>query len=89
MANYYLKYALNPPSEDTGGMYMGEIPVLPGCRAWAETREDTLEILASVAQGFIASYKVHGEELPEGVLASEDSMESESASSSERLLVAG
>jgi predicted RNase H-like HicB family nuclease len=89
MANYYVKYVLHAPSEDTGGMYMAEIPILPGCRAWAENREGTLEILASVAQEFIASYKAHGEGLPEDVLASEGSKESGDTAASEKLLVAG
>ena len=91
---YYLSYVLHPPSEDSGGMYMAEIPVLPGCRAWAATRDDTLEILTSVAQEFIASYKAHGEELPEGLRAEGlrtpvDLPELEDGRASERLLVAG
>jgi predicted RNase H-like HicB family nuclease len=42
-------------------MYMAEIPVLPGCQAWADTHDETLSILESVAEEFIASYKEHGE----------------------------
>ena len=67
MQHYHLTYVLHPPSEDSGGMYMAEVPVLPGCQAWADTAEETLSILESVAEEFIASYKEHGEELPDGL----------------------
>ena len=89
MANYYyLSYVLHSPSEDTGGMYMAEVPVLPGCRAWAETQDEALEILTSVAQEFIASYRAHGEHLPKGVLDSQNPNEPGNGSKSEKLLVA-
>ena len=65
MKHYHLTYVLHPPSEDSGGMYMAEIPVLPGCQAWADTAAETLRVLESVAEEFIASYKDHGEELPD------------------------
>ena len=45
-------------------MYMAEVPVLPGCQAWADTPDEALSILSSVATEFIASYKEHGDELP-------------------------
>ncbi len=71
MARYQLEYILHPPSEDTGWMHMAEVPVLPGCRAWADTSGETVEILQSVAEAFIASYRAHGEALPDGVLMAE------------------
>ena len=69
MLHSLLRYALHGPSDDTGGMYMAEIPVLPGCQAWGDTPEETIDILTSVAEEFIASYREHGEELPEGIAA--------------------
>ena len=30
---YRLPYTLRAPSEETEGMYLAEVPVLPGCRA--------------------------------------------------------
>ena len=33
--------------------YMTEIPALPGCRAWGDTPEQTLDILQSVAEAFL------------------------------------
>ena len=71
MKHYLLNYVLHSPSNDSGGMYMAEIPVLPGCQAWADTPEETIDILTSVAEQFLASYKEHGDKLPQGVEASE------------------
>ena len=80
MRHYQLRYVLHSPSEDTGGMYMAEIPVLPGCRAWADTAAETVDILTSVAKEFIASYEAHGDELPDEVAAAQ--------SEDERILIA-
>lgn len=46
---------------------MGEIPVLPGCRAWGETPELALEFLESVAEAFIRSHLKHGDPLPDEI----------------------
>ena len=65
---YRLPYILHEPSEETEDMYMGEVPILPGCRAWGETPELALEYLESVAEGFIRSHLKHGDPLPEGIV---------------------
>ena len=70
MKRYRLGYVLHTPSEDTDGMYMAEIPVLPGCRAWANSPQEVRSILESVAEEFIASYAEHGDPLPAVVVAS-------------------
>ena len=36
-------------------MYLAEVPVLPGCRAWGATAEEALHNLEGVATDFIAS----------------------------------
>ena len=64
---YKLPYILREPCEDNGNMYEAEVPILPGCMAWGETAEATLEILESVAAAFIESYKEHGDELPAAI----------------------
>ena len=56
-AQYRLSYVMYAPCEDTEDMYMAEVPVLPGCRAWGETPELALEYIESVAQAFIDSYE--------------------------------
>ena len=64
---YQLDYILHEPSEEQGGLYMAEIPELPGCRAWAETAKETLAELSAVAEQFILSYKDRGKPLPETI----------------------
>lgn len=66
---YTLPYTLKAPSEETEHMYLAEVPVLPGCRAWGETAEEALHNLDGVAAGFIASYEEHGDELPQSIAA--------------------
>ena len=70
MKHYKLRYVMHDPSEDTEDKYLAEIPDLPGCRAWGDTPEETLDFLESVAAAFIESYIDHGDELPATVRAS-------------------
>ncbi len=63
---YRLAYTMRGPAEDTEDMYLAEVPVLPGCRAWGETPELALDYLESVAEAFIRSHLKHGDPLPEG-----------------------
>lgn len=64
---YRLPYTLRAPSEDTEDMYLAEVPVLPGCRAWGATAEEALFNLEGVAADFIASCQDHGDDLPAGI----------------------
>lgn len=64
---YRLPYTLRAPSEDTEDMYLAEVPVLPGCRAWGATAEEALFNLEGVAADFIASCQDHGGDLPPGI----------------------
>ncbi len=50
-------------------MYLAEVPVLPGCRAWGATAEEALFNLEGVAADFIASCERHGDELPAAIAA--------------------
>ena len=67
MVQYRFEYIMKGPSEETEGMYLAEIPVLPGCRAWGETESEAYENLVSVAAEFMRSYYSHGDKLPAGV----------------------
>lgn len=69
MKLYRLEFVLKEPSEDTEGMYLAEVPVLPGCRAWGETAALALENLQSVTTAFIESHRAHGDPLPPEVAA--------------------
>ena len=54
MKGYRLDYILYDPELSTEpDQYMAEIPALPGCRAWGDTPEETIEVLQSVAAAFI------------------------------------
>ena len=69
MKHYKLRYVMHDPSEETEDKYMADIPALPGCRAWGDTPEDTLDILESVAAAFIESYTEREYELPAEVVS--------------------
>ena len=69
MKLYGLEFVLKEPSEDTEGMYLAEVPALPGCRAWGETAALALENLQSVTTAFIESHRAHGDPLPPEVVA--------------------
>ncbi len=67
MKLYKLPIVLYEPSEDTNDLYMAEVPVLPGCRAWGETPSQALGYVQGVAEAFIESYHDRGVPLPEDV----------------------
>ena len=70
MKGYRLDYILYSPELSTEpGQYMAEIPALPGCRAWGDTPDETIEILQSVAASFIDIYEENSKSLPQAVLA--------------------
>ena len=67
MKLYRLPVTLLAPSEDSGGKYVAEVPLLPGCRAWGDTASQAMEYIQSVASTFIESYRELGDPLPDGV----------------------
>lgn len=70
MELYQFDCVLHEPREDQGWLYVAEIPELPGCRAWAETPNEALTELSTVAEQFILSYKDRGKPLPAGIAQS-------------------
>lgn len=71
MKLYKLPYVMYEPEDSTEeDKFMAEIPALPGCRAWGDSPDETLDILQGVAAAFIESYIDHGDELPPAVAAS-------------------
>ena len=70
MKGYRLDYILYDPELSTEpDQYMAEIPALPGCRAWGDTPEETVETLKGVAAAFIELIEENEEDLPQAVLA--------------------
>lgn len=54
---YKLEVVVYGPSESTEpDKYMAEVPALPGCRAWADTPPEALDIIADLAPAFIESH---------------------------------
>ena len=70
MKLYQLDYVLHEPRADHGWLFMAEIPELPGCRAWAETANQAVAELSTVAEQFLLSYRDRGKSLPEGIAQS-------------------
>ena len=64
---YRLAYTLKAPSPETEDLFLAEVSALPGCRAWGATAEEALNDLDGVAADFIASYREHGDQLPESI----------------------
>ena len=64
---YKLPYTMRAPCEDTEDKWLAEAPTLPGCRAWGDTAEEALAGLRGVAADFIASYREHGDPLPDSL----------------------
>jgi len=64
MKLYKLPIILYEPSDDTNDMFMAEVPLLPGCRAWGETPSLALEYIQGVAEAFIESYIEHEQPIP-------------------------
>lgn len=60
---YNLPYVIYSPAESTEpDKYMAEVPDLPGCRAWADTPEEAIDILESLAPSFIELQIERGED---------------------------
>ena len=75
MKLYRMKFVLREPSEETEDRYLGEIPDLPGCRAWGDTAAQAVENLQSVATAFIESCRERGEPLPREVTAAAEDLD--------------
>ena len=67
MKLYKLPINIEEPSEDSGGKYVAEVPVMPGCRAWGDSAAEAVDNLQSVAAAFIESYRERGDPLPDEV----------------------
>ena len=71
MKSYRFPCTVRDPSKETEDKYLAEIPALPGCRAWGDTRAEALDYIRSVAVAFLESYEENGDDLPPDVLAAE------------------
>lgn len=87
MKNYRFVCTIRGPSEETEDKYLAEIPAMPGCRAWGDTKAEALDFVRIVAVAFLESYEENGDELPPGVLAAEVAQTETSPETADELLV--
>ena len=87
MKNYRFVCTVRGPSEETEDKYLAEIPTLPGCRAWGDTKAEALDLIRSVAVAFIESYQENGDDLPPGILMAEAAYSAPSLVTVDELLV--
>ena len=57
-------YTVILKSEPEGG-YTAIVPALPGCVTYGKSVESAREMVKDAIEGYIASLKKHGEEVPE------------------------
>ncbi len=50
--------------QDEDGVYITEVPELPGCISQGKTREDALVNIRDAIEGYLFSLKKHNEPIP-------------------------
>ncbi len=50
--------------QDEDGVFVAEVPALPGCISQGKTRVDALKNIHDAIQGYLASLKKHNEPIP-------------------------
>ena len=87
MKNYRFVCTIRGPSEETEDKHLAEIPAMPGCRAWGDTKAEALDLIRSVAVAFLESCEENGDEIPPSVLAAEVSYSEPVPDTVDKLLV--
>ena len=50
--------------QDEDGIFVAEVPSLPGCVSQGATREEALKNVREAIAGFVESLEVHGDPVP-------------------------
>ncbi len=50
--------------QDEDGVYVAEVPSLPGCISQGQTRSEALENIKEAIAGYLESLRDHGEPVP-------------------------
>jgi antitoxin HicB len=50
--------------QDEDGMYVAEVPSLPGCISQGQTREQAIENIKEAIAGYLESLEAHNEPVP-------------------------
>ena len=51
--------------QDEDGMFVAEVPALPGCISQGRTREETLQNIQEAIAAYLESLEAHGEPIPQ------------------------
>ena len=53
--------------QDEDGVYVAEVPALPGCISQGRTRNDALDNVKEAIAGYLESLQAHGEPVPPSI----------------------
>ena len=53
--------------QDEDGVYVGEVPALPGCISQGATRAELLEHIKEAITGYIESLEAHSDPIPPSI----------------------
>jgi predicted RNase H-like HicB family nuclease len=61
-----MKYRVNI-TQDEDGVFVAEVPALPGCISQGETRAAAVENIKEAIAGYLESLAAHGEPVPQPI----------------------
>jgi predicted RNase H-like HicB family nuclease len=53
--------------QDEDGVYVAEVPALPGCVSQGQTRAEAIDNIKEAIAGYVESLEAHGEPLPPSI----------------------
>jgi predicted RNase H-like HicB family nuclease len=53
--------------QDEDGVYVAEVPTLPGCISQGNTRSEALDNIKEAIAGYLESLQAHGEPVPPSI----------------------
>ena len=53
--------------QDDDGVYIAEVPALPGCLSQGKTRAEVLDNVKEAIAGYLESLEAHGEPVPPSI----------------------
>jgi predicted RNase H-like HicB family nuclease len=53
--------------QDEDGMFVAEVPALPGCISQGRTREESIQNIQEAIAGYLESLRAHNEPIPPSI----------------------
>jgi predicted RNase H-like HicB family nuclease len=53
--------------QDEDGIYVAEVPALPGCLSQGKSRSEAIENIKEAIAGYLESLQAHGEPIPPSI----------------------